>query len=271
MFESVTFCPVSAPFVEAYQAWRQERLDLAELWLQKLGSREDVVDPSTAETLADLFFEIGKSEEEKSKALEAMTWLTKAHDIIISQDLECLSIDAGELQVAIMHALVKILIKEDSEENRKKAWNLIQELDIVHGDRLAVLLLKLDLYRLDHNFPPQDFGDVLQRIVRTVQLTDTNVATILHLIHKLRSRSPRIAHAILVSLAMERLVGSGDIGWLEKTLITTTWNCTTSSDLADANSLLKELFDTVFEATGKALSQSATHAAQVVSLCACPF
>ena len=155
-------------------------------------------------------------------------------------------------------------MEETSEESRRKAWNIVQELDVAHGERLIVLLLKLDLYALDPNFSPQDFGDVLLQIVRTVHLTDTNVKTALHHVHKLRSRNPRIAHTILVSLAVERLGGAEYFAWLEKTLITITWNCTTSTDFTDAHRLLEDVFNTVLAHTGRALSQSATHAAQVV-------
>ena len=200
-----------------------------------------------------------------------MTWLTKAHDIMISQDLDNLSGDASELQVAIMHAMVKALTADLTEDNKRRAWNIIQELDLAHGDRLAVLLLKLDLYGYEQAFPPQEYGDVLQKIVRTVHLTDTSIRTTLHHVHKLRTRSPRIAHTILVSLASERLIGAEEFDWLEKTLITIVWNCTTSTDLTDAHGLLKEVFDTLLPDMGKAMNQSATHAAQVVRTGLLPF
>ncbi|KAL8797191.1 MAG: hypothetical protein Q9195_000658 [Heterodermia aff. obscurata] len=245
-------------------AWRQERLDLADLWLTKLGSGDDVIDSSTAQTLADLFFEIGRHESKNKNSAEAVKWLSKAHDIILSQDLDRLSSDASELQVAVMHAMVKALIDEDSEENRRRAWNIIEELDMAHGDRLAVLLLKLDLYARDDTFSPQSFGDVLQKIVRTIHLTDTNVKTALHYVHKLRSRSPRTAHTVLVSLATERLLGAEEFAWLEKTLVTIIWNCTTSTELKDGHDLLPNVFDTLLADTGRTMSQSATHAAQVL-------
>lgn len=193
-----------------------------------------------------------------------MKWLTKAHDIMTTQGLDSLSSDASELQVAIMHAMVKALMSENTEENTRIAWNIIEELDLAHGDRLAVLLLKLDLYGLDPNFSPQAFGDVLRKIVLTVHLTDTNIKTALHHVHKLRARSPRIAHTVLASLVTERLVGAEDSVWLEKTMITIIWNCSTSAGLADGHVLLKDVLDVVLADTGKAMSQSATHAAQVV-------
>lgn len=216
------------------------------------------------ETLADLFFEIGKDQSKRNHKEEAIKWLTKAHDVVSSQDINTLSSDASELQVAIMHAMVKVLMDKNGEGSRKKAWNIIHELELAHGDRLAVLLLKLDLHALDPAFLPQEFGDVLHKIVRTVHLTETNIKTVLHYVHKLRSKSPRIAHTVLVSLATERLIGINEFTWLEKTLMTITWNCTTSTNLADGHDLLNDVFTTVLADSGRVMSQSATHAAQVV-------
>ena len=232
--------------------------------LSKLDTRSDDQDPSTAENLADLFFEIGMDQTGKSHPAEAIKWLTKAYDAIVGQDLDELSSDAPELQVSIMHSMVKALMSLSGEENIAQAWNLVQELDIGYGDRLAVLLLKLDLYALDPAFPPQEYCDVLQKIVRTVHLTNTNVKTVLHHIHKLRARNARMAHTVLVFLAMERLLGAEDFEWLEKTLITIIWNCTTSAEFEDAFDLLTGFLDTLHAEIGKAISPSATHAAQIV-------
>ena len=165
-----------------------------------------------------------------------------------------------------MHALVKALVDTDGEDNRKKAWNVIHELDVAHGDRLIVLLLKLDLYALDVTFSAQEFGDILHSIIRTVHLTDTNVKTALHYVHILRTRNSSMAHTVLVSLATERLIDAEESAWLEKTLITITWNCTTSMDLTNSHELLEDVLNTVLADTGRAISQSATHAAQVVRL-----
>ena len=240
-------------------------MDLAELILSKLETYSNNQEPATAESLADLCFEIGRDQADKSRPAESLQWLTKGYDTIAGQDLDELSNDAPELQFSIMHRMVKVLIHLQSEENTAKAWNLVGDLSSRYGDKLAVLLLKLDLYALDPAFPPQDYCDVLHKIVRTVHLTDTNVKTALHHIHKLRTRDARMAHIVLVSLLMERLVGTEDFTWLEKALITIIWNCTTSSAFEDALDRLSEVLNDLHAEVGKAISPSATHAAQIVS------
>lgn len=221
-------------------------------------------DSSTAEIQADLFFEIGKDQIGKLHPTEALKWLTKSYEAISGQDSDELTSDAPELQVSIMHSMVKALMSLGGEENIARAWNIVQDLDIRYSEKTAVLLLKLDLYALNPMFPPQDYCDVLQRIVRTVHLTNINVKTALHHVQKLRARSARMAHTVLVSLATERLVNVEDCEWLEKTLITSAWNCTTSAELVDAIDLLGDFLNTLHTNLGKAISPSATHAAQIV-------
>lgn len=245
-------------------AWRQDRLDLAELMLTKLSLIEDKVDPSTAENLADLLFEIGSAQWKKSLYTEAVHWLEKAYDVLVGQSLEALSSDAGELQVSIMHLMIRALIKLPGEGNWSKAWNIMGQLEIDSGNRLAVLLLKLDLYAIDPSASAQEYCGVLQRISRTVHLTDSNLKTTIHHVHKLRLGSPRMAHMALETLLFERLLEAEEPAWMEKALITMIWNCTTSTDLTDALDLLRNALDTLFANTGKAIQPSPTHAAQIL-------
>lgn len=245
-------------------AWRQDRVDLAELMVPKVCLDSAQVDPSTAESIADLYYEIGRDQTSRSRPAEATKWLTRAHEVLSGRDLEELSSDASELQVSVMHSMVKALISLGGQEQIAKAWNILGELELGHGDRLAVLLLRLDLYSLDAVYPTQDYCDVLQRIIRTVHLTDSNVKTALHHIHKLRTRNARMAHMVLVTLAIERLVGVEEYQWLEKTLITIVWNCTSSAELTDTLGLLSDFLETLHSNIGRAMSPSATHAAQIL-------
>lgn len=221
-------------------------------------------DPSTAESIADLYYEIGRDQISRSRPAAATKWLARAQEVLSSQDLEELSSDASELQVSVMHSLIKALISLGGQEHIAKAWNILAELELEHGDRLAVSLLRLDLYSLDPVYPAQDYCDVLQKIVRTVHLTDSNVKTALHHIHKLRTRNARMAHMVLVTLAIERLAGVEEYRWLEKTLITLVWNFTTSAELTDTFGLLRDFLETLQGNIGRAISPSATHAAQIL-------
>ena len=222
------------------------------------------LDPSSAEQLVDLFFEIGRDQAKNFLHSEAIRWLERAYDFMSSLRLENLSSDANELQLSILHSMVKSLMSLGGEENMVKAWAIVGELEIKSGNRLAVLLLKLDLYDTDSTSSPHEYCDVLRKIVCSVHLTESNVKTILHQAHKLRRRNTGLAHSVLSTFISERLLEAEETAWLEKALITVVWNCTTSIDLNGALHLLEAVIDTVAASSIKALSLSATHAAHIV-------
>lgn len=215
-----------------------------------------------------MLFEIGSARWKKSEYAEAVVWLERAYDVLVGQNIEVLSSDAGELQLSIMHLLVRALTKLPGEENTGKAWNIMSELEADSANRLPVLLLKLDLYALDQTSSAQDYCDVLSRILRTIHLTDLNLKTTLHHVHKLRLRSPRMAHTSLECLLSERLAGAEEPAWMERTLITMIWNCTASTDFTDtdAQALIRDALEKHFTHTGQDIGPSATHAAQIVSI-----
>jgi hypothetical protein len=86
----------------------------------------------------------------------------------------------------------------------------------------------------------------------------------IHHAHKLRSRSPLLAHEILVILLTERLLDTEEQNWLEKVLVTILWNYTTSTDFLVILSSLNGLLDTLVARSTNTLSPSATHAAQIL-------
>ncbi|KAI4199170.1 MAG: hypothetical protein LQ350_004800 [Teloschistes chrysophthalmus] len=246
-------------------AWRQERLDLAEILLARLSPEKSVNEPTVAESLADVLLEIGRDQAAKHQYTLAIHWLEKAHDVLSSQTPESLSNGAGEIRSCILHAMIRVLLKERGEESIQKAWNIVQELEGESENRVAVSLLKLELFNVD-SAATQDYHDVLTQVVRRIHITDTNVKTILHHIHELRRRSTLLTHAVLVVLLTERLLTMGEAAWIEKTLITIIWNFTTSSDLASTPDRLGDLFATMVTTSDMVLGTSATHAAQIVSM-----
>ncbi|KAF6237883.1 hypothetical protein HO173_004084 [Letharia columbiana] len=245
-------------------AWRQGRLDIAKLMLNKVNLDTNNLELSSAEELADLFFEIGGSQSKNNQWAEAVHWLERAHNILLNQSQDLLSSDAGELRISIMHSMARALLNLESDGSQDKAWNIVRELELDCGDRLVVLLLKLEVFATDASHSAQDYCDILHKIICTVYLTDMNVKTILHHVHKLSSRSPLMAHHVLVTLLSERLLGAEETKWIEKVLITIIWNCTNSTDILDVLTSLSEVFDALAHSAAKALSPHATHAAQIL-------
>jgi tetratricopeptide (TPR) repeat protein len=84
------------------QAWRQDRMDTAEHMFTKCKQLTRSVTPSTAESLADLLYEMGKALLEKRNYELAVRWLERAYDVLSDQNIEMLSSEAGELRLSIM-------------------------------------------------------------------------------------------------------------------------------------------------------------------------
>ncbi len=66
---------------------------------------EVLLDPGYAESLADILYEIGKQMLEQRQHELAVKWLERAYNGLLSQELENLSIDAGELRISVIQCL----------------------------------------------------------------------------------------------------------------------------------------------------------------------
>jgi hypothetical protein len=80
-------------------------MDIAENMFAKCKQLTRSFTPSTAENLADLFYEIGKSMLVKHMFELAVRWLERAYDVLGEQDIEILSSEAGELRLSIMQSI----------------------------------------------------------------------------------------------------------------------------------------------------------------------
>lgn len=242
-------------------------MDLAEIWFGKLSLEKRVLEAAVAEQLADVLFEIGRDQARKQLDKSALQWLDKGYDVLACQPPEELGSDASQVRSCIMHNTVRVLLKEHGEGNISRAWSIIHELEGQTSDTIVIWLLKLELFSIDQS-AAQDYYEVLIRVVRQIQLSEMNMATVLHHVHELQRQNARLAHTVLAALLSERLLALEESDWIEKTIITIVWNCTTSRDLDDATDSLEKLLDTVAAKTHSGLGTSATHAAQVV--CPCP-
>ena len=80
-------------------------MDTAEHMFSKCKELQRQLEPSTAESMADMLFEIGDEFTHKRNFEVAVKWLERAHDVIGEQAIEKLSPDAGELRLTIMQRL----------------------------------------------------------------------------------------------------------------------------------------------------------------------
>ena len=239
---------------------------MAKLMYAKTNSIADTLDVISTENLADVLLEIGKSIFKRGDSPGALYWLDGAYDELSRHDIESMSGEAGDLKISIMHYLVKVLMRSADEEHRARAWNIVRDLEINYGGRLAVSLLKLDLFAQELEPSAQEYQLVLDKIILFVHLTESNVKTILHHIHQLRRWSAPLAQKSLATLISQRLLEATEPAWIEKAIVTFIWNATTTSAISDPIHTLHGLFDEVAGAGNLAngLGQQATHAAQIL-------
>jgi hypothetical protein len=227
------------------------------------------LNPDTAESLADLLFEMGMDFFKKKQYEMADKWLERASSVITAQEIDKLSTDATNLQTSIIQTRVQALLTVEREDALDLANSLINNLENEVGDRLIVLLLKLEVLSapVSQIFDCNAYGDVIYRMIRTVVLTEGNFKLIMHHIRKLNDKGPSLACNMLDSLIQTRLFEAGDDGWIEKALINRIWISTSSRDGPDVLQSVAEVLESLGSNLSKPLSASATHAAQTVRLC----
>lgn len=201
---------------------------------QAMNSKKEL-DFDTAISLADTLFEMGRDMLCKKECVLAVKWLDRSYEVLASQELEKLGRDESELRLSIIQTLVKALMELNTEEAYGKAQNLIQLLESEIGDKLVVLLLKLEMLSAPTNdvFDSNSYSDVLRRIIRSVVLTDQNFKLIMHHIRKLQTKSPSLACSVLDEFLRSRVFEAEREEWIEKVLITRIWMATSQRESVD--------------------------------------
>lgn len=236
---------------------------------KKAALSDTALDPDTAESLADLIYEMGKDFFKKKQYELADKWLERASNIIATQEIDKLSTDATNLQTSIIQSRVQVLLAIEREDALDMANSLINNLENEVGDRLIVLLLKLEVLSAptSHTFDCNAYGDVINRMIRTVVMTEGNFKLIMHHIRKLNDKGPSLACNMLDSFLQSRLFEDGNEEWIEKALVNRIWMSTNSRDSPEVLKSVREVLEFVGSNMTKPLSASATHAAQTVRIC----
>jgi hypothetical protein len=240
---------------------------VAEHLYAKVSLIEHQLDPNTTESLADLLFEMGRELLAKKQFELAVKWLDRAFHVLSSQELDKLSIDASELRTSIIQCSVRALLGLQQQDATQQAHGLVDLLESEVGDKLVILLLRLELLSASsETFDSVAYSTVVQRIIRSVVLTDSNFKLIVHHIRKLNDKSPSLACNALDELLQTRLFQAEKEEWIETILINRIWMGTSQRDGDDVLSSVHKSLAIVSSNLAKPISSSATFAAQMVNL-----
>jgi hypothetical protein len=237
---------------------------MAEFMYKKSTSRQ--IDPHTAESLADVLYEMGKDLLGKQQFELAIKWLERAFDIMDGQELDILSMDASELRQSILQSSVKALLGTKAQENIEKANSLVNMLDNELGDKLVVLLLRLELLSASsaETFDSSEYSDVICRMTRTLNFNDDTFRLIMFHIRKLNDKSPNLACKALDELLSLRILKEERADWTEKILVTRLYMTAGQRESPDSLMELSNLFSLIVDNIAQPISSGASLGAHTV-------
>ncbi|KAF8863587.1 SPO22-domain-containing protein [Acephala macrosclerotiorum] len=249
-------------------AWQKGQFAIVEHLFGQSMSSQHLFDPYTAESLADVLYEMGKDLLGRKEYQLASKWLERAYDALNLQELDKLSTDASELRVSIVQSLIKALLGLEGSEAFERARSLVTLLEDELGDKLIVLLLKLELLSspTPEPFDSSSYSDVLHRMTCIMFLNEGNFRLIMFHIRKLNDKSPSLACKALDEFLTVRLLNAEELkeSWIEKTLVTRLYFTVNQRDNPDALQLLHDLFEVIMTNMTKPLTSDATLAAHTL-------
>ena len=209
---------------------------------------------------------MGKDLLQKQQYQLAVKWLDRSYEVLNGQELDRLSIDASELRTSIMQSLIKALLCLKDLESVERARSLVNLLESVFGDKLIVLLLKLEFLSVPsmEAFDSSQYNDILQRMTRSMPISDDNFKLFMFHVRKLNEKSPNLACKALDDLLNLRILREEREEYVEKVLITRLWITISQKEWPEAIVSLHELFSLIMANVKKPISSAAAHGAHTV-------
>ncbi|KAJ0162227.1 hypothetical protein CTA2_4896 [Colletotrichum tanaceti] len=213
-------------------AWKEDNLTVAEFMYDKGHLAPQSLDPSSAEKMTEVLYEMGKELSKRGDFPMAARWLERAYDVINAQDLVHLSRDAIELRLAVCQALVHAFLGVDTQGSSQRALELVNYIESEIGDKPVVLLLRLELLQKTpaEVFDVDAYADILRRMVRAFNFSEAHFKLLVHHARKLHDKSPTQATSVVDGMLRGTMASSGRDEWVERLVLLRIWMETTQRD-----------------------------------------
>ncbi|KAI8625467.1 SPO22-domain-containing protein [Xylariaceae sp. FL1651] len=235
-------------------AWKEDRMDVAEHLYAGTEKIRQTLDPSLAEKLADALFEIGRNLADKKNSVLAAKWLERAYELINGQEIDRLSRDAIELRLAISQAMIQVYLDTQTPESFERAKNHIAYIESELGDKLIVLLFRIELLLRSpaEVFDSNAYADILGRMMRTVDMSESSFKLLLYHIRKLDDKNHSAACSALDEFLKAYVLTAQRDEWVDKTTILRT-HMAVREDSHESIKALEAVLDQAMLRTGKPL------------------
>ncbi|ESZ92874.1 hypothetical protein SBOR_6737 [Sclerotinia borealis F-4128] len=248
-------------------AWRQDDMQLAEHMFNKTVSSKHFFDHDTTESLSDTLYDMGRALLMKKQHTLAVKWLERAYDVLSSDELDKLSADATELRISIIETLIKALLETKTAESIQRAQDLVDLLESELGDKLIVLLLKLELLTEISNetFDGSAYSAILNKMTRTLVMNPRNLRLFMFHVRKLHDKAPSLACGVLdemIRLRVKELAVMKE--WLEKAILTRIWMTVSGRDTEELFIAVEGFLTVIAENVENSISVEPTMAAHTL-------
>jgi hypothetical protein len=233
------------------------------------------IDLALVEKLADALFEIGKDLARKKDSVLAARWLERTYELINSQEMGLLSRDAIELRLATSQVLIQVYLDMGTTDGLDRAENHIAYVESELGDKLVVLLFRIEvlLHSPAEVFDSKAYTDILRRMVRTVEMSESTFKLLMHHIRKLDEKNNSAAISALDEFLTTCVLATEQEQWIDKAIILRAHMAVREGSIESVQSLEAVLND-VQPTTGKPLSVNSAASIQTVcqvqALCSVP-
>ncbi|KAK1544778.1 hypothetical protein CPAR01_02280 [Colletotrichum paranaense] len=213
-------------------AWKTDNFPVMEFMYSKGHLQPNALDPTSAEKMTQILFEIGRDLSKKEDFGMAVRWLERGYDIINAQDLSLLSRDAIELRLSVCQALIHALLGLGTPESSEKALDLVSYIESEIGEKPVVLLLRLELLQKApaEIFDIEAYANILRRMVRSFNFSEAHFKLLVHHARKLHDKSPTLATSVVDGMLRGTIVSSGRGEWVERLVLLRIWMETTQRD-----------------------------------------
>lgn len=254
------------PQLIGIQAWKEDKMDVADNLYVNLETLTTNLDTASVEKIVDTMFEIGKDLTLKNNSVLAAKWLERAEELINSQEMGNLSRDAIELRLAIAQALIQVYLDIGDPDYINRAENHIAYIQDKLGDKLVVLLFRTEVMLRSpaENFDSVAYADIVRRMMRTVDMSESTFKLLIHHIRQLDEKNHLVASSVIDEFLKTRVLTSQREQWIEKAVILRIYMAI-CDDSFESIKALEAVLDQVLLITGKPLS--ANTAAGIHTVC----
>ena len=170
---------------------------------------------------------------------QAMGWFMRAEKVLRDEDPSTIVEELTTTKLALLQNLLRLPPDLFNEAEMSILRAMSYRLEASQIEEAPFLLTKLELCKFGVENSVEAFEKTLLRLMQITHLTSSTVDTIIYYVHQLKIRGPWSAFRTLKYFIEDRLPDAAKTEWVEKSLVTITWNHISPELMSDVDSLRK--------------------------------